>query len=275
MKQFFTPKVKAILIAAAVLALFSGAIISATTGATAMAKVTGAILSPVRSGMAAVARQVEQVYGYIFRYDALQAENEQLKAKLMQMEEDIRTAEAYQRENERLQRLLDLKTEHEDYSFVAAYISSWNSSNWKDSFTIGKGEKSGIAVGMCAVTEYGQVVGIVSETGGNWATITTIHDSSMEISASITSTGYTGVVQGSILDAEGLRMSYLAQDAVIKNNDQIVTTGSNLYPKGLILGYVADVQMAETGVEKYAVVQPSADFGELEQVFIITDYTNE
>ena len=70
-------------------------------------------------------------------------------------------------------------------------------------------------------------------------------------------------------------MSYLAQDAVIKNNDQIVTTGSNLYPKGLILGYVADVQMAETGVEKYAVVQPSADFGELEQVFIITDYTNE
>ena len=83
MKQFFTPKVKAILIAAAVLALLSGAIISATTGATAMAKVTGAILSPVRSGMAAIARQVEQVYGYIFRYDALQAENEQLKACLL------------------------------------------------------------------------------------------------------------------------------------------------------------------------------------------------
>ena len=62
---FYAPKVRSNFnCPAAVLALLrQGAIISATTGATAMAKVTGAILSPVRSGMAAVARQVEQVYG--------------------------------------------------------------------------------------------------------------------------------------------------------------------------------------------------------------------
>jgi rod shape-determining protein MreC len=274
LKQFFTPKVKAILIAAIVMALLSGVIISATTEATAAERLVGAVLAPVRSVASAITRQAEQVYDYLFRFDALKAENEQLKQQILEMEEDVRTAQAYQRENERLQQLLDLKTQHEDYQFAAAYITSWNASNWKDSFTIDQGEKSGIAEGMCAVTEYGQVVGIVAETGANWATVVTIHDSTMEISASITSSGYTGVVQGSFSDEDTLRMNYLAQDAVIKNNDQIVTTGSNLYPKGLILGYVTDVQMAETGVEKYAVVRPSADFEELEQIFIITDYDN-
>lgn len=275
MKRFLTPRVRGLLITAAVLALVTGVIISSTTEATFFERAVGTILSPVRSGAAAITRQAEKIYGYLFEYDALQAENEELKRQIMEMEADVRSAEAYQRENERLQRLLDLKTEHEDYSFAAAYITGWNSSNWKDSFTVGKGEKSGITPGMCAVTEYGQVVGIVSETGKNWATVTTILDSTMEISASITSTGYTGVVQGSISQDSALRMSYLAQDAVIKNNDQIVTTGSGLYPKGLILGYVTDVQMAATGVEKYAVVRPSAAFEELEQVFIITDYENE
>lgn len=274
MKRFFTPRVKGILLGAVILALLSGVMISASSGASWGQRAAGAILAPVRGGMAAVARQAERIYDYLFRYDALEAENRQLKQQIMDMEQDVRTAEAYQRENQRLQQLLELKQEREDYQFVSAYITAWSASNWRSSFTIDKGEKSGVATGMCAITEYGQVVGIVSAVGANWAEISTIYDSAMEISASITSSGYTGVVQGSLSDGKTIRMSYLAQDAVIKNNDQIVTTGSNLYPKGLILGYVENVQMAQTGVEKYAVVRPSADFQELEQVFVITEYDN-
>lgn len=274
MKRFFTPRVKGILLGAVILALLSGVMISASSGASWGQRAAGAILAPVRGGMAAVARQAERIYDYLFRYDALEAENRQLKQQIMDMEQDVRTAEAYQRENQRLQQLLELKQEREDYQFVSAYITAWSASNWRSSFTIDKGENSGVATGMCAITEYGQVVGIVSAVGANWAEISTIYDSAMEISASITSSGYTGVVQGSLSDGKTIRMSYLAQDAVIKNNDQIVTTGSNLYPKGLILGYVENVQMAQTGVEKYAVVRPSADFQELEQVFVITEYDN-
>ena len=274
MKRFFTPRVKGILLGAVILALLSGVMISASSGASWGQRAAGAILAPVRGGMAAVARQAERIYDYLFRYDALEAENRQLKQQIMDMEQDVRTAEAYQRENQRLQQLLELKQEREDYQFVSAYITAWSASNWRSSFTIDKGEKSGVATGMCAITEYGQVVGIVSAVGANWAEISTIYDSAMEISASITSSGNTGVVQGSLSDGKTIRMSYLAQDAVIKNNDQIVTTGSNLYPKGLILGYVENVQMAQTGVEKYAVVRPSAEFQELEQVFVITEYDN-
>ena len=79
------------------------------------------------------------------------------------MEEDVRTAEQYQRENEQLKTLLGLSEEHEDYSFVSAYIISWDSSDYKSAFTIGKGTNSGLEEGMCAVTENGQVVGAYHE----------------------------------------------------------------------------------------------------------------
>ena len=58
----------------------------------------------------------------------------------------------------------------------------------------------------------------------------------------------------------------------MKNGDQVVTTGSMLYPKDLILGYVADAGLDETGVSRYAVLDTAVDFGALEQVFLITEY---
>ena len=67
-------------------------------------------------------------------------------------------------------------------------------------------------------------------------------------------------------------MNYLPTDAVVKNNDQVVTTGSAFYPKGLILGYVSDAGMDETGVGKFALLTPAADLDNLEQVFLIADY---
>ena len=72
-----------------------------------------------------------------------------------------------------------------------------------------------------------------------------------------------------------LRMNYLPSDAVLRNNDQVVTTGSTVYPKGLILGYVEDAGFDETGVAKYAMLRPAADLEDLEQVFVITDYVSE
>ena len=69
-----------------------------------------------------------------------------------------------------------------------------------------------------------------------------------------------------------LRMDYLASSAIIRNNDQVVTAGSTVYPRNLILGYIVDAGFDDTGVAKFAILEPAADFSSLEQVFIITAY---
>lgn len=276
-KKLWTSKIKTILILAVALAIITTVTVAVSSGVPAGENIMGTLLAPIRSGVAAIDRQAVRLYNYIFSYEALKAENAALKQTILEMQEDVRTAQEYQRENQRLTQLLELSDEHEDYVFESAYIISWDSSNWRSTFTIGKGSGSGLEAGMCAVTENAQVIGLITEVGSNWATVTTILDSSLEISASIASSGYTGVVQGTYLseDTNLLRMNYLPTDAVLKNGDQVVTTGSTLYPKDLLIGYITNVSIDETGVAKYAALEASCSLDGLEQVFIITEYENK
>jgi rod shape-determining protein MreC len=275
LKKGMSPKVRLLLILAVVVSVIF-AVSTALFGTTFLHKTVQSILTPIRGGVTAISGQVERYYDYIFKFESLEAENAYLHSKISEMEEDVRTVDALERENKRLRDLLNLTEEHIGYDLDGAYIVSWDSGNWKSTFTINKGTKSGLKKGMVAITELGQVVGLITEVGSNWSTVTTILDTSMEISASISSSGYTGVVQGSLdpSDKGSLRMSYLPSNAVLRNRDQVVTTGSTVYPKDLILGYIVNAGYDETGVSKFASLSPAADFDALEQVFIITQFDN-
>jgi len=271
-KQFFSKRLRALLLAAVAIAVFI-AVLSSIAG-TNTTNFVQTLMGPLRSLATNATNAVERIYNYAFHYEDLEAENTVLQEKIASLEEAVRSVDTLQRENERLRELLNIADEHEDYRFLAANIITWDSSNWKSTFTVNKGTDKGLAVGMCAVTEFGQVIGLVTDVGTNWATVTTVLDSSMEISASISSSGHTGVVEGSYRTGElgSLRLSYLPTDAVLKNGDQVVTTGSTLYPKDLIIGYVKDAGLDVTGMSKYAVLDAAVNFEGLEQVFLITEY---
>lgn len=276
MRHLFSTKVRVILIAA-VLLTAGLAVLKNAAGQTLPDKVVQGILSPFKYAANALTDQAEQLYSYMFRYESLLAENEALKSQLAQMEDEARQADAYQRENERLRELNGLLTAHEDYVLVDGYIISRSSNDWTSTITINRGSNAGIEADMCVVTENGEVVGLVSEVGANYAVIKTILDSSLEISATISSSGYNGMSQGGYTDGRKdlMRMDYLPSSAVIRNNDQVVTAGSTVYPKGLILGYVVDAGFDDTGVAKFAMLQPAIELGSLEQVFVLTQYTTE
>lgn len=275
MKKILTTRVRAIVIAAIVLAILTAlTALIAADGTTVGRNAVGVLLSPLRSGTAALTRQAERIYSYLFEYDQLAADNAALRARLASLEQAARESESYQRENERLRQLLDLVEENDDYELVSSYVTAGSGTHWANTLTLDKGENAGVAPGMCAITEYGQVVGIVTEAGTNWSTVTTIRDASSEVPASVASSGDTGVVQGA-WQSEGvyaLRLSYLPTSAALKNGDQVLTTGSSLYPKGLVIGYIAGAGFDETGVSKYADLTPAADFDTLEQVFVITQF---
>lgn len=276
-KKFWTQKVKIVLIGAVILAVFVTLGAALGQGVGVGENLVTTILTPFRAGLSAIDRQAERLYGYIFRYEALLAENEELKKQLAQQDSDVRIAESTLRENQRLKELLKLSQEHEDYQYSAAYVVSWSSSNWESKLTIGKGSVHGVTEGMCAITGTGQVVGLVTEVGLNWSVISTIYDASSQISASLVSSGYTGVVQGARGEKgeELLQMRYLSTGSTPINGDSVVTTGSNLYPRGLLLGTVSGAGLDETGIAKYAALSTELKTEGLEQVFLITQYTAE
>ena len=273
MKHYFTNRIRVVLVIAVLLAVVL-TVVSSLTGLNLPQMFVQGVLSPVRAGFSRLTDQAQQFYSYMFEYESLVAENKALKVELAAIQDDARNADSIARENERLRAVLNLIDANEDYKLVDGYIISWSSNDWSSTFTINRGSNIGIAEGMCAITSNGELVGLVSEVGVNYAVIKSVLDSSLEISATIAATGHNGMVQGGYSSGlEGLlRMDYLPSSATIRNHDQVVTTGSTVYPRNLILGYVVDAGFDDTGVAKYALLEPAADIGSLEQVFIVTEY---
>lgn len=276
MRHFFSNRVRLVLILALLLAGVL-AVASNITGHSIPTILVQSVLTPLRAGANALTQQAEQMYDYMFRYEALEAENAALRAEIAEMREDSLMAEAISRENDRLRDLLELTASKEDYQLVDGYVIGRSSTEWTSTLNINRGTSHGVQVGMCAITENDEVVGLVVEAGSNYCVVKTILDSSLEVSATIASSGYGGMVQGGYSQGHSglLRMDYLPSAAVIRNQDQVVTAGSTVYPRNLILGNVIDAGLGKTGVEKYAILEPAADIDDLEQVFILTDYQQE
>ena len=273
MKQFFSKRVRIVLIVAVLLAV-ALTVISSLTGTNIPAAVVKGVLTPLRTGASRLTSQAEQMYDYMFKYESLAAENEMLKEKLANIEDDARRADSVARENAALRAAMGLKTANPSWELVDSYIISRSSQDWSSSFTINRGSEEGIEEGMCAITANGEVVGLVSEVGPNYAEVKTLLDSSLEISSTISSSGYNGMVKGGYATGKAglLRMNYLPSSSVIRNNDQVVTSGSTVYPRNLVVGHVVDAGFDDTGVAKYAILEPAVNVGSLEMVFIVTEY---
>ena len=276
MKQIFSKRVRRVLIAA-VLVTIVLSIAAGTLGFRLPDITVQTVLQPLRSGAQALTRQAEGIYSYLFRYEALEEQVKMLEAENAQLREEVRAAAALTREVERLTAALGLKIQREDFVLLDAYIIGWDSGDWSEECTINKGSVAGVQLNQCVVTANGEVVVLVTEVGPNYAVVKTVLDSSLEISATVATSGYNGMVQGGYATGEDgyLRMNYLPSDSVICNHDQVVTAGSTLYPRDLVLGSVIDAGFDETGVAKYAILEPAADFGSLEQVFVLTAYATE
>ena len=274
MRHLFTMKIRVLLIAA-VLVTAGLAALSSITGTSVPGLLVQGALAPFRFAGNALTNQAQNIYSYMFEHEKLVAENEALRQQIAEMNDLAREADAVARENERLRAVLDMTSTHEDYELVDTYIIGRSSLDWSNTLTINRGTDAGIDVGMCAITADREVVGLVTEAGSNYAVVKTVLDSTLEVSATIAASGYNGMVTGDYIEGrkDMLRMEYLPSTAVIRNKDQVVTTGSMVYPKNLILGYVVDAGFDDTGVAKYAVLEPAAQIGSLEQVFILTSFT--
>ena len=276
MKQLFSTKLRIILVLV-VLITAALSVVAGLTNQSVPDLVIQGLLTPFRSAATALTNTVERYYSYMFKYEALEAENQVLKAQIAQMEDVARQADATARENERLRKTIKLQNAHESYVLQDAYIIGWSSTDFTSVLTVNRGSDAGIATNMCAVTETGEVVGLVTQVGKNYAEIKTVLDSTLEISSTISSSGYNGMVKGGYMNGTEklLKMDYLPSAAIIRNNQQVVTAGSTVYPRGLIVGSVVDAGFEQTGVAKYALLKSAADIDSLEQIFIITQYTTD
>ena len=141
--------------------------------------------------------------------------------------------------------------------------------------TLNKGTGSGVAVGDCVVNEEGFLVGIVTDAGLNWSTVTTLLDTTSQLGALVFRTGEITIAQGDLaLMHQGLlKLSFLEDESSLMNGDLIVTSGlGGFYPSDLVIGSVKEIRTDDSGLVRYAILTPQVDLSQLRQVFVITDF---
>ena len=236
---------------------------------------TGVLSAPLQKVLSSTVNWFDTIYGYLYQYDSLMAENESLRAQLADAQQSARDGIEASEENARLRELLYLRQKHTDYVLESAKVVLWSSSNWSSSFTISKGRTSGIELNAPVVTEYGALVGQITELGETWATVSTLIDVDMSVGAFVGTTGSSGMVVGefALMRDKVAKLTFLADGAQIFVGDEVLTSGSGgAFPAGLVIGTITNVQTEAGGQIEYGIVKPQCDLDSLVQVFIIKSF---
>ena len=276
MNNFFRNNGILILIIAILLALIT-AVVSIFMGGISnpLANLVGIVSTPVRNGINSVVNWAEDRYSAAFEQEQRDAELEELRLKVADLEKQLREAQGDIEENDRLKSLLGLREGREEYDLESATVTARGNSNWSSTLTISKGSSLGVEVNDCVVDQYWNLVGVVSEVGVNWATVTTVVDSGTELGGQIARTGGTAILEGDFaLMGEGtLKLSYLPESSDLITSDLILTSGQGgVYPPELPVGHIEEVRSDPSGMTRYAVIVPETDLNSLSQVFVIKSF---
>ena len=230
---------------------------------------------PVQGAVGSVVDWMQGIYGYVYQYDKLVAENESLRQQLAEAQDQVRQSAEAVEENIRLRTLLGYLEKNTTFVTESAMITSWDASNWVSAFTISKGSDNGVEKGDCVITESGMMVGQISELGSNWATVRTIIDVNMDAGVLVGDSSIAAMLVGdyALMQEGRCKLSYFTEEATLFTGDSVVTSGrGGAFPSGIVVGSVTELRSEAGGQSSYAVVQPSVDLSLLSQVFIIKDF---
>lgn len=235
------------------------------------------VFEPFQKASAAISEKVTSFIDMHINAKKYYDENEQLKVKLNELYNDIVDYDRLQQENSQLKELLDLKEEHKDLVFTApCTIIARTANDPYSSFTIDKGSDDGIEPFDPVITSEG-IVGICYDVARTTSRVQTLYSTRTAVGVTAVRGKATGILEGDYeLAAEGAcRMSYINKTADIKVGDVIVTTGSETFPEGQLIGTVEQVGMEDSGLSKYAVIKPAIDPNAISTVFVITEFNGQ
>ena len=276
MKALFTKKsiiIASIAVLIAVTTIFSINVFGNSGPVTGLAN---AVSRPLRALASTVAHTFERIYSSIYRYDNLMADYERALRIRTEREMDYREAEDLRAENIRLRALLKFRDSHPGYDHEPANVVNKSGSNWSSSFTIDKGySNSNIARGNGVATEYGVLIGQVSDVGATMSTVVTVLDTTFSAGALIGDGDGTSTVKGdfSLMHSGLLMLDHIDDNVIVLPGDSVVTSGTgSVFPTGLGVGEVIEVLRHSTGIGLYATVKPWFDIDTVSHVFIITGF---
>jgi rod shape-determining protein MreC len=199
---------------------------------------------------------VEGVAGYFATQSRLHAENEELRARLLEAAQGAQRYEAAAAEAAQLRRLMGAAERIERKSLPAEIVYTG-----RDPFArkviIDRGTQHGARAGSPVVDEIG-VIGQLTRAHAFVSEVTLLTDKDLAVPVQVVRNGLRAIAFGG--GASGLlELRYMAANADVENGDKLVTSGiDGTYPPGLPVATVVRVERDASYTFARVLAQPSA-----------------
>ncbi|RCX20810.1 rod shape-determining protein MreC [Anaerobacterium chartisolvens] len=233
-------------------------------------------LSPLQSFFSFIGDNIEGTFIFFRDMKSMEEENKELKAEIDRLENENRSLLRYREENKSLREALDLKNQFNDYKSIGGNIIAKDAGNWFNVFTIDRGSNEGITENSPVITSKG-LIGSVIEAAPFSSKVLSIIDVDSTVSAVISKSTDIVKVRGDLkLKDQGLcRMDYIPAELELEIGDTVETTGlGGIFPRGILIGTVKEIRQEANELDRYAVIEPAADFKRLQEVFVLKSKYN-
>jgi len=226
---------------------------------------------PIAQLFHGVSRRVLEVGTFVGSIGSLNRENKLLERRVEILESQEARVEELTLENHQLRSQLSLK-QKEGYTMLDARVVAREPAGVVRVVTIDRGEQDGITEKMPVVVSDGLLVGYVRDVYSKSARVSLILDPTVEVPSKLQQSRADGIVKGQEL-GQGLIMDLIPQGVEVARNNLVVTSGiGDIFPSGLLVGYVQAVYREPNAIFQKADILPAVDFDRLELVTVITGY---
>lgn len=237
--------------------------------------VAGYVFVPMQNGINKVGSWIVSRADDLASLRNVQQKNKELQTQVDKLTQELNTIKLEQYELDNLRELMELDQKYPSYEKVAARVIGNDGGNWFSTFLIDKGEKDGIEKDMNVIAGSG-LVGIVIDTGPNYAKVRSIIDDASNVSGMALSTADRCIITGNLVSMNEERVigfsDLKCDDNAVVTGEQIVTSHiSDKYLEGILIGYVNTIERNSNNLTYSGTIIPAVDFQHLQEVLVIKD----
>ena len=229
----------------------------------------------VQKGVNAVGDWFEGIFSGVRNYSVVVEENAGLKDENLELKEHIAKLSGLEDENFRLREALKLKDLFNGYEVIGANIVGSDPGNFLFNYRIDVGSLDGVKIDDPVIASNNLLIGRIYSVGITSSVIMPLIDELSGVSAWTTkSLGGHAIVRGDIESkADGMCiMDTISETMELKIGDILETSGmGGIFPKGILIGEVAEIHKETSLIERHAVVQPFIDFNSIGEVYILRE----
>lgn len=225
-----------------------------------------ALTAPVMGVVASAGRGVTFIVDSLFSFATAGEENRKLRDSVRSLNARIYENRETVLENERLKKLLELKSTIPGKS-IAANVIGEDIAPWYRSIVIDRGSIDGLSEGMPVMATSG-VAGRIVKVAPASSRVLLLTDNASSIAATIQRSRARGVLKGK---GRGLcSLEFTTRDEDVKVGDTVVTSGvGGVFQKGKVLGEVTMVKKGEYGMFQTIEVRPAVNTFLVEEVLVV------